>query len=500
MTTQPKLEPGFLEIHIIQNFPPSNLNRDDVGQPKDCEFGGHRRARISSQSLKRSIRYVGKDPKDQKAKSLFEQYTGVSLSDRTRLIIRSLTGRLVEKQRPEKEAKLLATAFASAFAGEVKDGVTNVLLYLTDDEQELISDELNRKWDSLLAALSPETPLTVIVRLLGEKITNRAQQPDKNSGLPVKDFGKEVQARLVQQGKTDKEAKSVVGDLKKSFLALQNPTKFLYKEELDWVASEVNRRWIAIEAVMKAESPMMPMVNKFIADCKERPSAPDIALFGRMLADKPTTNIDAACQVAHAISTHTVNRSEIDYFTAVDDLQTKEETGSAFLDMAYFNSACFYRYARLDLEQLRHNLNYNDEVKDLEMIERTVEGFLRASEAAIPTGKKNSSAHESRPSFLMAVIRSKQSAGWSLVNAFEKPVQASNGKGLIEQSVQRLDRSFGRLSDFYDDNSVLSLAIALPDDSITPEILSEKLSQAVKPKMSEWVKTICAAIKGEITA
>ena len=45
-----------LELHIIQNFAPSNLNRDDVGSPKECKFGGVRRARISSQALKRAMR------------------------------------------------------------------------------------------------------------------------------------------------------------------------------------------------------------------------------------------------------------------------------------------------------------------------------------------------------------------------------------------------------------------------------------------------------------
>jgi CRISPR system Cascade subunit CasC len=42
----------FVEIHILQNFAPSNLNRDDPGMPKDCEFGGYRRTRISSQCFK----------------------------------------------------------------------------------------------------------------------------------------------------------------------------------------------------------------------------------------------------------------------------------------------------------------------------------------------------------------------------------------------------------------------------------------------------------------
>ncbi len=45
-----------IELHLLQNFPPSCLNRDDTGQPKDCDFGGYRRARISSQCLKSSIR------------------------------------------------------------------------------------------------------------------------------------------------------------------------------------------------------------------------------------------------------------------------------------------------------------------------------------------------------------------------------------------------------------------------------------------------------------
>lgn len=46
----------LIEIHMIQNHSPANLNRDDLGAPKTCIFGGVTRARISSQCLKRSIR------------------------------------------------------------------------------------------------------------------------------------------------------------------------------------------------------------------------------------------------------------------------------------------------------------------------------------------------------------------------------------------------------------------------------------------------------------
>ena len=46
----------LVEVHMIQNHSPANLNRDDLGAPKTCWFGGVLRARISSQCLKRSIR------------------------------------------------------------------------------------------------------------------------------------------------------------------------------------------------------------------------------------------------------------------------------------------------------------------------------------------------------------------------------------------------------------------------------------------------------------
>ena len=48
-----------IEVHLIQNFAPSNLNRDDTNQPKSATFGGFRRARISSQCSKRSTRCQG---------------------------------------------------------------------------------------------------------------------------------------------------------------------------------------------------------------------------------------------------------------------------------------------------------------------------------------------------------------------------------------------------------------------------------------------------------
>ena len=46
----------FIQLHLLTNYAPSNLNRDDLGRPKTAKMGGVDRLRISSQSLKRAWR------------------------------------------------------------------------------------------------------------------------------------------------------------------------------------------------------------------------------------------------------------------------------------------------------------------------------------------------------------------------------------------------------------------------------------------------------------
>ena len=46
----------FLDVHVIQTVPPSNINRDDTGSPKTAQYGGVRRARVSSQAWKKAMR------------------------------------------------------------------------------------------------------------------------------------------------------------------------------------------------------------------------------------------------------------------------------------------------------------------------------------------------------------------------------------------------------------------------------------------------------------
>ena len=162
----------------------------------------------------------------------------------------------------------------------------------------------------------------------------------------------------------------------------------------------------------------------------EEKSARDVALFGRMLAVLPSANVDAACQVAHAISTHRVDR-EFDFFTAVDDLNTAERVAADMVGTIEFNSACYYRYSAIDLDQLRQNLG-----GDAAAAADTVAAYARAVAEAAPTGKQNTFAAHNPPSAILMSWRTSGSPR-SLANAFERPVPASLD-GFVPASVRRL--------------------------------------------------------------
>jgi CRISPR system Cascade subunit CasC len=345
----------FIELHILQNFAPSNLNRDDTGNPKDTEFGGVRRARISSQAIKRAIR----------KQNVFAGKTGVETADRTKWITRLLVKPLTAAGKDEKQAWEVAEAFATELGvGIEKDkkseqSKTKVLLYLSKSEISDISSRLLGEWDKIVSTL--------------------------------------------KDGKSPE---------------LKTPVA-------DWVKN-----------------------------LKKRTSAPDIALFGRMLAEKPDLNIDAACQVAHAISTHRVNM-ELDYYTAVDDLQTDEETGAGMIGVTAFNSACFYRYSRIDWDLLVKNLN-----GDRELACRTVEGFLRAAAVAIPSGKQNSFAAQNPPDFMLGVVR-RDGQSWSMANAFETPVKPGREGGLMSASIEKLTAYWQKLNKVYGSDGVTTSTLSL---------------------------------------
>ncbi|MFE5734209.1 type I-E CRISPR-associated protein Cas7/Cse4/CasC [Streptomyces sp. NPDC056528] len=160
----------------------------------------------------------------------------------------------------------------------------------------------------------------------------------------------------------------------------------------------------------------------------------DVALFGRMVADIPALKVDAAAQVAHALSTHAVEL-EFDYFTAVDDEQSDDETGAGMIGSIGFNSATLYRYATVGVHQLLQNLTEGETAVN------AVEEFVTSFARSIPSGYTNAFAHRTLPSLVSVVVRRDQPV--NLVSAFERPVSASpgvNGSGIAAESARRLAR------------------------------------------------------------
>jgi len=191
-----------------------------------------------------------------------------------------------------------------------------------------------------------------------------------------------------------------------------------------------------------------------VSDLREKldgGKAADLALFGRMIADLPERNVEAACQVAHALPTNRVSM-EFDFYTAVDDLRPEDTAGADMLGTVEFNSACFYRYANVDFDALTKNLD------DAELARRALWAFLRASITAVPTGKQNSMAAHNPPSFVLAVVR--DGGPWNLANAFLTPVQARQGGDLVQESIGRLDAYWGRLTAMYGLGGVRGMAVA----------------------------------------
>lgn len=151
----------------------------------------------------------------------------------------------------------------------------------------------------------------------------------------------------------------------------------------------------------------------------------DLALFGRMVANDTDLNVDASCQVAHAISVHAAD-PEFDYFTAVDDLKGAGEdaddpgdAGAGMIGTVEFTSATLYRYASINVDALDENLG------EREMTRRAIAAFLSSFARSMPTGKVNTFANYTLPEAIVVSIRDDQPV--SYVGAFENPVVADGG-------------------------------------------------------------------------
>ena len=164
----------------------------------------------------------------------------------------------------------------------------------------------------------------------------------------------------------------------------------------------------------------------------------DMALFGRMVADEPSLNYDAAAQVAHSISTHAV-QNEYDYFTAVDDCQAEDNAGAGHLGTVEYNSSTLYRYATVNVMELAGQLGAAQAAE-------TVRAFGEAFLFSMPTGKQNTFANRTLPDAVYVTLREDQPV--NLCGAFERAVPrsaqgyAAPSKAALARYAQQMYSSF----------------------------------------------------------
>jgi len=348
----------LIQIHILQNYAPANLNRDDTGSPKDAVFGGYRRGRISSQCLKRSIR-------------------------------RSIT-------------------FEEAFKG---DGLLGIR---TKQLPRLIDEEL------VTLGVDEESRLEILRRVpeIGREST-KGRRGETEEGDEEGNGAEPEEAR----------------DLETAQLI------FIGREELRPMA----QRLLALYREAGAKKWGKLPIDKITGSLG--PSVPrsvDIAMFGRMTTSEAFQNVEAAVQVAHALSTNALS-SEFDYYTAVDDLSG--ESGAGMIGDVEFNSSTYYKYLNVHWDQLLKNLGGDPGVG-----RRAVSALLEAAALAQPSGKQNSFAAHNLPDFVLVEVH-ERNLPVSYANAFLQPARAGDGGTLIDASVGLLCEYMQRLAKAYDLNA-----------------------------------------------
>ena len=366
----------YVDIHVIQNLPPSCVNRDDSGSPKSAVYGGVRRLRVSSQSWKRATR-----------------------------------------------------------------------LYFND----------------LLDASDVGVRTKRVAELLAARITEDAPDLAETAPALVGEVFKAARIKLsAPRGKKD-------GPLESGYLLFLSTSQVARLAEL------------AIASARGGEALDAKAVKKVFKE----PHAVDIALFGRMVADNTDLNIDAACQVAHAISTHAAE-NEYDFFTAVDDEKSRseeEDAGAGMMGTVEFSSATMYRYATVNIDMLRHNLG------DGQAGLRALEVFIRGFCLSMPTGKQNTFANRTVPEAVVVAVREDQPV--SLAGAFEEAVPADAARGYVARSVEALARHAATIEDSYGLEPLRSFVVALTDSNAVASLgervsftdLPERVREVVAPRL-----------------
>lgn len=277
---------------------------------------------------------------------------------------------------------------------------------------------------------------------------------------PVELVVKELE-HLRYEGKVEKAAAEA---LKKGGLKLNKDNK----SDALLFMSRMQARKLAELIVSEEED------SKIYKKAMEKFPAIDMALFGRMVASDPSLNFDAAAQVAHSISTHEVI-NEYDYFTAVDDLASDDHAGAGHLGTVEFHSATLYRYATVNLRELRKNLESDTAP--------AVKGFVKAFLLSMPTGKQNTFANRTVPDFAYVALRKDQPV--NLAGAFEKPIYTRK-EGYAEKSVRALEEFAKKTYDAFVDAPQEAYCVGEKGDNLGIKISLGELLEVLEKRICEY--------------
>lgn len=261
-------------------------------------------------------------------------------------------------------------------------------------------------------------------------------------GTRTKRMGVEVYKKLQEGGIDTKNAKvwaqkiaGVFGKLKSANSA--NPDNDLEIEQLAHFSPEEEAA-ISLLTGALLEGKREPN-DEELSLLRRTHKAADIALWGRMLASAPLYSKEAACEVAHAISVNKV-AVEDDYFTAVDDLNTREEdAGSAHIGEQGFAAGLFYLYICINRDLLIENLD-----EDSELADKAIRALVESAATVAPTGKQKSFASRAWASYILAEKGARQPRALSV--AFLNPIKTGN---MLHDAIESLEGTRRRLDGVY---------------------------------------------------
>lgn len=263
-------------------------------------------------------------------------------------------------------------------------------------------------------------------------------------GERTKRIGEVIMAHLESQGAEVARAKDVAGQIADVFGKLDDARNkkdgVLRTSQLVFISPDERRLAIELAEKVIAGEPVPKDKDLAKTILRTADGAADIAMFGRMLADDPDFNREAAVQVGHAITTHAAQVKD-DFFTAVDDLKTRaEDAGAEHVGEHAFGSGLYYLYACVNCDLLVENL-----AGDRDLAATSAEALAEALATATPTGKQNSHAHHPRAEYIRAERGSTQPR--DLTGAFFEPVHATpwleTSISALEAMAERLDGAYG---------------------------------------------------------